>query len=145
MLLECVMNVNKLAVKVNDTKIFFSLKVYSHICISLVFTGIAHIFLLEGWDDISRQKSTIYVALQAYSMSCFKCTCIGHLEHLNSIRPVLIWCFPKHFTSISSILKIPLGSILGYGHRHRKGNRERRWRQLEGDSTSKEGKVKGSE
>lgn len=45
MLLECVMNVNMLAVKVNDTRIFFSFKAYSLVCISLVFIGIIHIFL----------------------------------------------------------------------------------------------------
>lgn len=97
MLLECVMNVNKLAAKVNDTHIFLSLNVYSHICISLVLTGITHISLLEGQDGVSRRKSTIYLALQAYSLGCLQCTCKGRSERLNYLRPVLIWYFPKHF------------------------------------------------
>lgn len=127
MLLECVMNVNKLVVKVNDIKIFFSLKVYSHICILLVFAGITHIILLEGWDGISRWKSTIYLAPQAYSLGCLQCTCKGPSEHMNYLRPVLIMYFPKHFTSMSSILTIPWAPFAGSGHRHAKeGGKERK-------------------
>lgn len=83
MLLECVTNVNKLAVKVNDTQMFFSLKVHSHVCISLVFTGITHTILLEGQDGISRWKSAVYLAPQAYSLGCLQCTCKGPSEYLN--------------------------------------------------------------
>lgn len=125
MLLECVMNVNKLAAKVNDTHIFLSLNVYSHICISLVLTGIAHFSLLEGQDGVSRWKSTIYLALQAYSLGCLQCTCKGCSEHLNYLRPVLIWYFPKHFTSISSLLTVPLGTICRFWAQTYKGRRKR--------------------
>lgn len=125
MLLECVTNVNKLAVKVNDTQMFFSLKVHSHVCISLVFTGITHTILLEGQDGISRWKSAVYLAPQAYSLGCLQCICQGPSEHLNYLRPVLIWYFPKNVTSMSSLLTVPLGTICRFWAQTCKGRRER--------------------